>query len=121
MVTEIKIKKEKPLEKIVQSKCKKRMEERGFSVDVITSGLYGGNGISDIIACKYGMYVAIEVKRFPGMKPSKIQQSWLEHKRKFGAVAECVGSVEELDIVLDKFEHECIIDGVTEALLETVV
>ena len=106
-ITEIKINKKSdaPLEKVIQAKCKKRMEERRYSVDVITSGLYGGNGISDLIACKDGFYIAIEVKRFPGMKPSKIQKAWLENKRKYGAVAECVGSVEELDIVLDKFEN----------------
>jgi len=107
MVTEVKkIKKsDAPLEKVVQKKCKARMEERGFSVDVITSSLYGGNGISDLIACKYGRYIAVEVKRFPGMEPSKIQASWLETKRSFGAIAEYVGSVDELELVLDKFEE----------------
>ena len=110
MVTELKIqqKSDAPLEKVISKKCKARMEERGFSVDVITSGLYGNNGISDLIGCKDGRYIAVEVKRFPGMKPSKIQASWLETKRKFGAIAECVGSVKELDIVLDKFEETSI-------------
>ncbi len=103
MVTEIKIKKEKPLEKVTQKNIVKLLKDRGFSVDVITSGLYGNNGVADIIACRDGRYVALEVKRFPGMKPSKIQDAWLADKVLHGAIAKCVGSVEEARAVIDYF------------------
>jgi len=95
MVTERK-KKSKPLEKQVQAAIAKLLRRYGYSVDIITKGLYGSNGISDIIACKDGRYVAIEVKRDPSIKPSPLQAEWLKDKRAHGAIAFCVGSVVEV-------------------------
>lgn len=42
----------------------------------ITAGLYQKAGISDILACVKGRYVAIEVKR-PGEKPTPLQEAFL--------------------------------------------
>ena len=95
MVTETKSK-SKPLEKQIQAAIVKLLRRYGYSVDVITKALYGGNGIADVIACKDGLYIAIEVKREPGMKPSPLQSEWLSDKVKHGAIAFCAGSVDEV-------------------------
>jgi hypothetical protein len=96
----------KPLEKVVQKKISQLLKDDGWHVDIITSGLYGGNGISDIIAVKRGKYMAIEVKRFPGMKPSKLQASWLADVARHGGIAKCVGSVEEMEKILTWFNSQ---------------
>ena len=92
--------KKAPLEKDVQADIRDYLKHLGFSVDVITKGMYGSNGIADIIACKDGRYFAFEVKRKPGMKPSPLQKVWLEDKIEHGAVAYCVGSVGEVAAIL---------------------
>ena len=58
--------KSKPVpEKYIQRKIVVWLREQGYHVDVITKGMYGANGIADIICCIKGLYVAFEVKR-PG-------------------------------------------------------
>lgn len=104
MVKELKSKKSAPLEKDVQKNIVKYLKSQGFSVDVITKAMYGGNGIADIIACKHGRYFAFEVKRRPGMKPSALQEAWLQEKHRHGAIAKCVGSVEEVAEIVNWFD-----------------
>jgi len=103
-VKEVSNKKSAPLEKDVQKKIVEYLKNNGFSVDVITKGLYGSNGIADIIACKHGRYFAFEVKRRPGMKTSPLQAAWLDEKHKHGAIAKCVGSVEEVAEIVNWFD-----------------
>jgi len=100
MVKLAKEKKSAPLEKEIQSKGVKYLKDEGFSVDVITKGLYGSNGIADVIACYRGKYVAIEFKRSPGMKGSALQENWLREKTQHGAIAKVCGSLDEVKILV---------------------
>lgn len=84
------------LEKDIQKDAMDWLKANGFSADVITKGLYGGNGIADIIACKDGQYYAIEVKR-PGCKPTPLQRQWLTEKAMHGAVVVVVSSIKQLN------------------------
>lgn len=95
-----------PLEKEIQTAIVKYLKSEDFSVDVITKGLYGANGIADIIACYHGKYVAFEVKRKPGMKPSALQEAWLSEKCRHGAIAKCVGSVDEVKKIATWLKRE---------------
>jgi len=82
-------------EKKIQSEIVRWLKDHGYSVDVITKGLYGNNGISDIIAVKQGKVAFIEVKR-PGKKPTKLQELYLKEKQRHGAIsfiAYCIDDV----------------------------
>jgi hypothetical protein len=71
---------------------------------------YQESGISDILGCYRGRFVAIEVKR-PGGKVSPLQQRFLEDVEKAGGyaiVAESVGDVREL---LDTISHDIQIES----------
>lgn len=85
-----------PLEKEIQKQILKWLRRIGFSVDVITSGLYNRSGISDIVgSTNTGKFIAVEVKRGAN-KASKLQEEWLEEKRKCGAYAYVANSVDSL-------------------------
>ena len=49
-------------------------------------GIYAKAGVSDIIACIKGRFVAIEVKK-PGNKPSALQENFINAVNKIGGVA----------------------------------
>jgi len=91
-------------EKQIQTNIVSWLKLNGFSVDVITKGMYGNNGISDIICIKNGLAVYIEVKRL-GKKPTKLQEEFLKTKRKFGAIAIWVTSVEEVETKLKEIDN----------------
>ena len=95
-----------PLEKDIQSAIVEWMRSHGYSVDVITSGMYGGNGIADIVACKRGRYVAVEVKR-PGGKTTKLQEQWLARKTAVGGLATVAYSVQDVK----EFDHYWFVEG----------
>ncbi len=97
-------KKTEPLEKTTQAKIKKYLISRGASVDIITKGLYGGNGIADIIGVYKGAYIALEVKRLKGIV-SPIQSVWLAEKGKHGAFCAVVRSVEEAEAFINDIDH----------------
>lgn len=96
-------KKSAPLEKDVQKKIVKWLRNAGFHVDVITKGMHGANGISDIIAVKRGRYFAFEVKRAPGMKGTKLQEAWLADVQRHGGIAKVVGSVDEVENIVNYY------------------
>ena len=100
-VTLNKTKPSKKLEKHIQAKIVKYLKTvDGWSGDVITKGMYGGNGIADIIGCYNSQYVAIEVKR-PGQKPTPIQAVWLNTKKRSGAIIGVAESIDYVKIILD--------------------
>jgi Holliday junction resolvase len=86
-------------EKQIQSNIVTWLKLNGFSVDVITKGMYGNNGISDIICTKKGLAIYIEVKRV-GKKPTKLQCEFLKTKKEFGAIAIWATSVDEVQAKL---------------------
>ena len=93
--------KSKPVpEKYIQRKIVVWLREQGYHVDVITKGMYGANGIADIICCIKGSYVAFEVKR-PGAKPTELQSRWLDSVNKSGGKAFIVHSLEEVKGLLN--------------------
>lgn len=61
----------------------------------IWQGMMSEKGVSDIIACHEGKYVAIEIKR-PGRKPSKDQADFLERVKESGGVAFVATCVEDV-------------------------
>ena len=91
-------KKKLPLEKEIQKQILAWLRKIGFSVDVISSGLYNRSGIADIVGCTgSGKFFAVEVKRGAN-KPSALQVKWLEEKRDNGAyvyVANSLASLKE--------------------------
>ena len=96
-------KKTKPiLEKEIQKRILAWLRKRGFSVDVISSGLYNRSGIADIVGCtNTGKFFAVEVKRGAN-KPSKLQVKWLEEKKALGCLVYVANSVENLKEQLEK-------------------
>ena len=93
--------KSKPvLEKYIQRNIVVWLREQGYHVDVITKGMYGANGIADIICCIKGLYVAFEVKR-PGAKPTELQSRWLNSVNKSGGEAFVVSSLSDVKEIIN--------------------
>ena len=89
------------LEKRIQKDIATWLRNKGFHVDVITKGMYGTNGIADIIACKDGRYIAIEVKR-PGNKPTALQERWLMDVQDAGGIAFIAYSIQDVIVKFAK-------------------
>lgn len=73
----------------------------GGSWNKIHGGAYQSSGMSDIIGCVDGKFVALEVK-IPGRESTltKLQTKFLEDIRKSGGIAAMITSPEQaLDIV----------------------
>ena len=97
-----KIKKKPILEKEIQKRILAWLRKIGFSVDVISSGLYNRSGIGDIVGCtNTGKFFAVEVKRGAN-KPSKLQVKWLEEKKALGCLVYVANSVDNLKEQLRK-------------------
>lgn len=76
----------------------------GGSWTKIHGGAYQRNGISDLIGCVEGKFVALEVK-VPGREGTltKLQERYLEEIRKAGGIAAMVSSVDQaIDIVKEQ-------------------
>ena len=58
----------------------------GLPVKFNNIGIYAKAGVSDILACIKGRFVAIEVKR-PGQKPSSLQINFIDAINKIGGFA----------------------------------
>ena len=58
----------------------------GLPVKFNNMGIYAKAGVSDILACIKGKFVAIEVKR-PGQKPTKLQLNFIDAINSIGGVA----------------------------------
>lgn len=76
--------KETPLEKKVQTKIKKYLENKGWKVLKVIQ--LSENGYPDILALKDGQAIWIEVKR-PGAKPRPLQVHRIDQLKKMGFVA----------------------------------
>ena len=99
-------KKALPLEKEIQKQILAWLRKVGFSVDVITSGLYNRSGIADIVGCtNNGKFFAVEVKRGAN-KASKLQLEWLKEKKECGAYVYVANS---LDSLKEQLENDMII------------
>lgn len=58
----------------------------GLPIKFNNMGIYAKAGVSDILACIKGRFVAIEVKR-PGKKPSDLQERFLDAVNTIGGFA----------------------------------
>ena len=80
-------------EMTIHNWLKKEIKKRFGSMQIhIKSppGMYSSRrGISDFVYCIRGKYVAIEVKRAPGMVPSLIQQNFLDDVNAAGGIGLC--------------------------------
>jgi Holliday junction resolvase len=91
----------KPEEAIV-AKIKKHLIKRGFWVIKLTQvGAYQQAGLPDLLAIKAGKAYFFEVKTETGVV-SKLQTHTIEVLRGFGAVAEVVRSVVEVETILTR-------------------
>ena len=67
----------------------------GLPVKFNNMGIYAKAGVSDILACIKGRFVAIEVKR-PGKKPSDLQERFLDAVNTIGGLAFWADSLQEV-------------------------
>ena len=58
----------------------------GLPIKFNNIGIYAKAGVSDILACVKGRFVAIEVKR-PGKKPSPLQENFINAINTIGGLA----------------------------------
>lgn len=58
----------------------------GLPIKFNNIGIYAKAGVSDILACIKGRFVAIEVKK-PGNKPSKLQENFINGVNSIGGLA----------------------------------
>lgn len=80
--------KEAPVQKWVRDQMDQRY--RGKCVYIkYHAGQYATRGVSDLIFCVHGLYVAIEVKTDTG-KPTKLQEIFLEKIRDAGGIAHII-------------------------------
>lgn len=73
----------------------------GLPVKFNNVGIYAKAGVSDILACIKGRFVAIEVKR-PGGKPSQLQLQFIDAINSIGGIAFIA---DNLDTVKDKLKE----------------
>lgn len=64
-------------------------------------GMYGTAGISDIICCYKGRFVAFEVKR-PGKQLTKLQEKTIKDIQTAGGQAYVVRSVDEVKKIMEE-------------------
>lgn len=72
----------------------------GLPVKFNNMGIYATAGVSDILACIKGRFVAIEVKK-PGGKPSALQLNFINAINSIGGIAFWT---DNLDDVKDKLK-----------------
>lgn len=95
------------LEKQVENKIKNYLSSIGAYFEKIHGGsIYQSAGISDILACINGRFVAIEVKKPDGGELSALQKLKLKQIEKSGGIGIVARSVQE---VRDRLERENII------------
>lgn len=94
-------------EKQIQKEIVNYLKEENYSVDVITKGMHGNNGISDIIAVGHGKILYIEVKR-PGKKATELQRLFLQEKNRMGAFAIVATSVNDVKDILRHSEKKLV-------------
>lgn len=62
-------------------------------------GIYAKAGVSDILACIKGRFVAIEVKR-PGKKPTQLQENFIKAVNTVGGLGFWADNLDEVKIKL---------------------
>ncbi len=85
-------------EQQIQTKIKKKLQERGWFVTKLIKT--STNGIPDLLAIKYGKAMFIEVKKENG-KLAPLQQMRLEELTQAGAIVK-VWSDYEVDFITNK-------------------
>lgn len=70
----------------LQRKMRAMLEQRGAKVIKQHGDVYSEIGVSDLLVCYRGHFVAIETK-MPGKKPTQMQERFLEEVRAAGGEA----------------------------------
>ncbi len=89
----------KKRESKIQEDVIEYLTSRGAYVVKIHVGSYQTQGVSDIVCCYRGRYIALELKR-PNEEPTRLQEYRIEQTINAGGIAKVVSSVEEVKEVL---------------------
>lgn len=71
---------------IITKKIKPYLESLGAMSVKYHGGPFGQSGVSDLIVCHFGKYVALEIKK-PGNKPTALQLRFIEQVKEHGGLA----------------------------------
>jgi Holliday junction resolvase len=89
------------LERAITDKIIERLKkEPNCFVRKIHGGAYQSAGLPDIIACKDGKFIGLEVKR-PGGKATTLQKVTLKAIESSGGICGIVYSVEDVEKILE--------------------
>jgi len=105
----IKFKTEQDLQKHIISNLKQLVKE-GWKLHYFKVHDNMTSGVSDLIICCYGRFVAAELK-LPGRKPTALQKLFLKQTIDAGGVAFIIYSWEQLYSVLEDIRKEWEGDG----------
>ena len=83
------------LEKQVENKIKKWLEQNNYWDFKVHGGPFQKTGVPDIIACVKGKFVAIEVKRSDGGIVSELQKAQIQKIKENGGVVGVARSLAE--------------------------
>ena len=83
----------------VKAKCVAQLKALGAVYFYPVTGGYGTNGVSDIVACYEGLYVAIECKAGKN-KLSELQKVFLEKVRVAGGLALVINEENVADLTM---------------------
>ena len=83
------------LEKNIQKEILNFLNINGIFAFKVSGGMFQKSGISDIIACHCGKFVAIEVKR-PGGKVSPLQEDFCQKVHYHGGQAIIAYSLDDV-------------------------
>lgn len=91
-----------PTEKVIQAKIAKYVRSRGGLVVNYSPGAFGQRGVSDLLVCFYGRFLAIEVKRPSTAKRlTPLQKGFLSGVERAGGVTAICTTIDEARAVLD--------------------
>ena len=82
----------------VKSKVTKILREYGASYFFPATGGYGRSGVSDIVCCYRGRFIAIEAKATPKQKPTALQGAYLAEVKNAGGYAMVI-HVDNVDLL----------------------
>lgn len=90
-------------EQVIQKKICDYLVSLGSTIPMVytAAGIYAKKGVSDILCCYKGRFLAIEVKR-PGEKPTPIQLLFIEGINKCGGIGFWATSVEDVKKELER-------------------
>ena len=93
-----------PLEKTVVKKILAYIQSRGGFAFKVHGSPFQKRGVSDILGCYRGRFIAFEVKRDSKGVATPLQINFLKKTRAAGGVAALVHSVEEVETILDRVD-----------------